>query len=226
MCATPLLTLRFTFFLAPFLTIFAPAPGLLLRRSLLLAGHRLARALPGARVGVRALPSHGETPAMAKPPVAADVHQQLDVLRRLAAEVAFHLVVALDRLADADDLVLAEVIGTRHRLHPGLVADARSAGVTDAVDVGERDPDLLGARKIDACNACHVLPLSLLVLRVLTENPDHSAPAHDAALVTHLLHGGSNLHCRLAPSRAHSIRCATSSMPPRPSTSRTTPGFW
>jgi len=43
-----------------------------------------------------------------------------------------------------------------------------------------------------------LLALSLLVLRVLADDADHTAAPDDAALVADLLHGRSDLH-RLAP---------------------------
>src|SRR5690242_13471660 len=50
--------------------------------------HGLARALAGARVGARALSAHGQSLLVPDAPVAAEVHQALDVHRRLAAKVA------------------------------------------------------------------------------------------------------------------------------------------
>src|SRR4051812_12637617 len=58
---------------------------------LLLARDRPGLALAGARVGVRALTADREAPAMAKPAVAGEVHQPLDVHRGLAAQIAFDL---------------------------------------------------------------------------------------------------------------------------------------
>ncbi len=55
---------------------------------------------------------------MAQPAVAADLHQPLDVLRHLAAKVAFDLQLAVDVLTEADDLLLGEVADTRVGLMP------------------------------------------------------------------------------------------------------------
>src|SRR5262245_29180925 len=74
-CTTPDWTLFLTFFF-PVATRYL---FLLLGEDLLLAGHRLHRALPGARVGVRALAAHRQTAAVAEAAIAADVHQHLDV---------------------------------------------------------------------------------------------------------------------------------------------------
>src|SRR2546430_2359991 len=56
---------------------------------LLLTGDRPGLALASARVGVRALAANREATAMAKPAVAGEIHQPLDVHRGLAAQIAF-----------------------------------------------------------------------------------------------------------------------------------------
>src|ERR1700752_1169412 len=58
------------------------------KRLLLLSSDRLCLALAGARIGVRALAADRQALAMAKPAVAGEVHQPLDVHRGLAAKVA------------------------------------------------------------------------------------------------------------------------------------------
>src|SRR5262245_48305434 len=66
-------------------------PSVLLLGRLLLARHgAAARPLAGASVGLGALAAHGETPAMADAAIAADLHQALDVLADLLAQVALH----------------------------------------------------------------------------------------------------------------------------------------
>src|SRR5579864_9493407 len=70
------------------------------RLLLLLAGDRLGGALAGTSVGVGALAADRQALAVAKPAVAGQVHQPLDVDRHLAAQVAFDLVVMVDGLAD------------------------------------------------------------------------------------------------------------------------------
>src|SRR6185295_2232962 len=82
-----------------------PAAGLFL-----LAGDRARRPLAGPRVGVGALAAHRQALAVAQAAVAAEVHQPLDVHRHLAAQIALDLVVAVDHLADADDLVIGQLV--------------------------------------------------------------------------------------------------------------------
>src|SRR3954470_4349924 len=62
----------------------------MLFQSLFLQGLRgLARTLAGTGIGARALAAHRQATAMAEAAIAADVHQSLDVHRRLATQVAF-----------------------------------------------------------------------------------------------------------------------------------------
>src|SRR5262245_61438339 len=119
-CTTPDWTLFLTFFL-PVATELSLR--LLLGQCLFLAGHGLDRALARARVGVGALAAHGQPAPMAQAPVAADVHQHLDVLRRLAAQVAFDGVVVLDHLAQAHELAVGEPVCPRVGRNLGLLAD-------------------------------------------------------------------------------------------------------
>ena len=57
---------------------------------------------------------------MADAAVAADLHQALDVLGVLAAQVALDGEVALDEVADLDDLVLGEIADQRVGVDAGL----------------------------------------------------------------------------------------------------------
>src|SRR5215212_1379592 len=81
-----------------------PRP-LLRRRRLAPAGHaHPLGALAGSGVGLGPLSVDGQAPAVAKPPVGADLGQALDVLRALPAKVTLDLP-GLDRLAELHDLV-------------------------------------------------------------------------------------------------------------------------
>src|SRR4051794_40310656 len=82
---------------------------------LLLAGDRPGLALAGARIGVRALAADRQALAMAKPAVAGEVHQPLDVHRGLAAKVTFDIVIAVDRLADVKHFLVGQVLDALFR---------------------------------------------------------------------------------------------------------------
>src|SRR5205085_3050378 len=68
---------------------------------LLLAGHRLLRALAGAGVGVGALTVDGETPAVPDSLVTVDLDLALDVLGDVSAQVTLDLEVLVDVGAQA-----------------------------------------------------------------------------------------------------------------------------
>src|SRR5690606_30957129 len=70
---------------------------------LLLAGDRLGRTLAGAGIGMGPLAPNRQATAMAQATIIAQVHEALDVHRHIAAQIAFHDIVAVDGLADLDD---------------------------------------------------------------------------------------------------------------------------
>src|SRR5690606_34856152 len=148
----------------------------LLRRPLL-AGDRTARALAGARVGLRRLTAHGQAAAVTQAAVAADVHQPLDVWLDLATEVPVDFELAVDDLAQAADLGLGEVLDPGVGRDLGLAEDDAGARSADAVDVWECRLYALVAREVDARDPSHDSSLPLLVLRVhATDHVDPSVP--------------------------------------------------
>src|SRR4029079_3634540 len=134
----------------------------------LLAPHadRLLRSAPLASVRLGALAADRQVAPVAEAAVGADLDESLDVEGRLAAEVALHLVSAVDQLAQAVDLLLGEIADTGVRIDVGLGKDLLARGQTDPEDVRESDLYALLTRDVDAGDACHQLPLPLLVLRV------------------------------------------------------------
>src|SRR4051794_37491646 len=122
------------------------------------ARQRTLRALAGAGVRVGALAANGQAPAVTKTTVCTEIHQPLDVHRDLTAEVAFDLEIALENFTDATRLVVAEVLRANALVPLRLGADRLGGGRADAVDVLERDDNPLLAGKINAGDACHVMP--------------------------------------------------------------------
>ena len=134
---------------------------------------------------------------MTQPAVAADIHQTLDVLGGLLAEVALDLHVVLDLLADLRDLVLGQVLDPRVGSHTRVLQDHPGRGAPDPEDVGETDLDTLVRGEIDAGDSSHSLfplTLPLLVLGVLADDPDDPRPADHLALGADLLHGRADFH--------------------------------
>src|SRR3954451_14003335 len=72
--ATPCTTFFFSFLRGrpPFFSA-------MLLRHLLLAGDRLGRTFSRTRIGMGALAAHGKSAAVAQAPIAAEVHQPLDI---------------------------------------------------------------------------------------------------------------------------------------------------
>jgi hypothetical protein len=113
---------------------------------------------------VRTLSADWQIPTMAVSTIGTDFDEPLDVHRNFLAQVSFDQTFGFDDLADAVDLVFAQVLNLLHRLDLRLVENAHGARIADSVDVGQRDINVLIARKVDACNACHVCPLSLVFI--------------------------------------------------------------
>src|SRR5215213_99051 len=131
-------------------------PQLLLLRGLLLAGDGLLGPLAGTGVGVGALAAHGQAPAVPDALVAADLDLALDVLLDLTAQVALDLVVGVDPLPEADDLLLGQVADAGVGVDPGPLDRLDGAGPAEAEDVGEADLHPLLTGEVDAGDACHV----------------------------------------------------------------------
>src|SRR5215210_2026082 len=90
----------------------------LLRRLLLTGDLHALGALARARVRLRVLTAHRQSATVADPAVAADLHQALDGLGALAAEVALNGVVAIDQIAKLRDLVVGQVADVGVRADP------------------------------------------------------------------------------------------------------------
>src|SRR5436305_639516 len=92
---------------------------------LLLPPHadRLLRSTPLAGIGLGSLAARRQVASMAHPAVRADLDEPLDVEGDLAAEIAFHLVAAIDQLAEPVDLLFGEIADTRVRIDIRLGQD-------------------------------------------------------------------------------------------------------
>ena len=116
----------------------------------------------------------------------------------LATKVALDLQVAVDVLAQPDDLFFGEVADAGVRVDAGLAENLLAGRETDAIDVGQADLNALLARKVDACDTgqarASLLALALLVARVLADHENPAVAPDDLALVAHFLDRRSYLH--------------------------------
>ena len=74
----------------------------------------------------------------------------------VAAKVALHHVVAVDRLADLDDLRVGQLVDAPAVGDANRLDDLARLGRPDAVNVLQRDHDALVGRDVDASNTSHV----------------------------------------------------------------------
>src|ERR1700753_2522681 len=151
--ATPTATFFFSFLRArpaPFLSATAMLLG-----HFLLAGDGLGRPLAGAGVGMGALATDGQALAVAQAPIAAQIHQALDVHGDVAAQIAFHQIVAVDDFANLDDLGLGQIADAAGRIDAQLADDLVGGVRPDSMDIAKADFDSLLGRDIDAGDACH-----------------------------------------------------------------------
>src|SRR5439155_15431683 len=116
-----------------------PARSTLLACLHLLAAHgHLLRALARAGVRLGALSMHRQPAPMPQSAIGADVHQALDVHGVLAAQRAFHLVLALDQRAQLSRVLVAQTLHAGVGADAGLLEQAPRRGRADAEDVRER----------------------------------------------------------------------------------------
>jgi hypothetical protein len=81
-------------------------------------------------------------------PIAADIHQPLDVLPNDATQVTFNDKLALHHLPKPIDLFLYERTHLPPWVNPARLERAPSQGPPDTVDIRQRNLDMLLARDI------------------------------------------------------------------------------
>src|SRR5262249_35371112 len=140
--------------------------------------------LARASVRLRVLAADGQAAAVAQAAIAADLHQALDRLRALAAQITLDRDVAVDEVAQLGDLVVGQLAHVGVGRDAGLGEQLVRGRPADAVDVGQPDLDALVERDVDPGDACHrLLALTLLVTGVLTDHEDRAVAADDLALL-------------------------------------------
>jgi hypothetical protein len=100
-------------------------------------------------------PRTGKSANVPLPAVAADVHQTLDVLLHVAAQIALNLVVVLDVQRDSADFFFGQVPHANIGIDPTRDRIARARCRPDAVNIRQRKFNALLRRNIDTSNAGH-----------------------------------------------------------------------
>ena len=91
-------------------------------------------------------------------PVAADVHESLDVHGGLRAKRTLHPVPVLNDLPELVDVFVRELVHPSVRTHARLVQDRLRRGATNPEDVSQADHDPLVPGEVNASYSCHVPP--------------------------------------------------------------------
>src|SRR5262249_544870 len=94
--------------------------------------------------------------AVTQAAIAAQIHQALDVHRHGATQIALDNILTVDQFANAQHLVIGQLVHAARDRNADLVADLERLGAPDAVDVGDSDRNPLLIGYVDAGNARHL----------------------------------------------------------------------
>jgi len=131
---------------------------------------------------------------MAKTPVAADIHQALDVQLYFRTKLTLHLVLIFDELPDGFRLIVRPILWALIRIDVAARENFDGARATDAENGGQSDLAPLLDVKILSCNSWHRsndnarnqacgLSLTLFVFRVLLVDHVNAAFTTDNLVV-------------------------------------------
>src|SRR5580704_13129963 len=118
---------------------------------------------------MRALAADRKPATMPNAAVASEIHQALDRLLKITAQVAFDFVVGVDHLADMNLLIRRQVVGLDRGIDFRGDENLQRARPAYSVDIGQRYIHSLVLGEFDSSYACHretFLALALLVARV------------------------------------------------------------
>ena len=88
--------------------------------------------------------------------VTADVAQPGDVLLNISPQSAFHQIAAIENADDLGEFLFGQILGKPLKLDAELLQNNLAVGPTDAVEIGQADPNLLLRRNINTCDTGHV----------------------------------------------------------------------
>jgi len=121
---------------------------------------------------------------VAKPTVRANIHQSLDVQGHFTPQVTLDCMATVDDLTDTSNLVLGEILYTCIGIDLRLRQDLPGRCWANSIDIVKGHLYTLCPWEIDACDASHGTPLSLLLL-MFRRRADHhhdSPPTNDLTL--------------------------------------------
>lgn len=156
-------------------------------------------ALPGPAVCPGPLASHRQTATVPDTTIGAQIHQSLDVHRDITPQVTFQGIIR-HLASNPVKICLTQLLDTGCWIDTGSLAYIPGSGITDPVDIGQSNNDMLVIGDIDTCYTGHGLSLScslrvrylalaLLVLGIAAANHTHDALAPDyAAIPAEFLH--------------------------------------
>lgn len=127
----------------------------------------LSRAFASTRIGLSALPTHGQAAQMADASIALDALKALEIHADFAAKIAFNNVLAiLNGMHDLGELLFAQILCANGGVYIGLGQNVFRVAWADAVNVTQRDVDAFIRRNFYANDTSHIKT----VLRVLVKN--------------------------------------------------------
>src|SRR5215470_4738134 len=123
--------------------------------SLFLAGDGFGRSFAGARIGMRALAPHWQATAMPQPPVAAEIHQPLDIHGNVTPQIAFHHIVTIDDFANLQDFLIGQLGYPTLMGNIDLLHDILSVSGSDPMDILQSNNHALVCGYVYTSNSCH-----------------------------------------------------------------------
>jgi hypothetical protein len=146
---------------------------------------------------VGTLSSHGKRSAVSQAAIASDVHQTFDVHLNSLPEISLDLALGFEHSSNAAQFVLTQVFDSSVDIDSGFLQNRGRSRTADAIDISQSDFGSLVRWKIYASYTCHLkfsLSLSLLMLRIDANHPDHALAMDDLAFVAHLFYRCPDFH--------------------------------
>ena len=120
--------------------------------------HRLTRPLAGARVGLGALPAHGQATQVPDATIRLNALQSLQVHADLPAQIALNDIFAVLNGVDyLGELLLGQILGAYAGINIRLGQNDLCVARADAINVAQGDVDALVRRDFHTNDTSHIL---------------------------------------------------------------------